>query len=86
MYLDPSIVAPSGFFVNLTHLLLKFCQPFLSPTSNLLLKIDCRYGAVEADPNLIRSRDTPLHCVGLSKANPMAQKTENSKVSSLILL
>ncbi|XP_065655693.1 ubiquitin conjugation factor E4 A isoform X2 [Hydra vulgaris] len=77
MYVDSSVVAPAGFFVNLTHVLLKFCQPFLVPNSNLLLKVDCRYGAIKTDHNLIRNKDTPIHCVGLSAANPMAHKSDN---------
>ncbi|XP_065677419.1 ubiquitin conjugation factor E4 A [Hydra vulgaris] len=77
MYVDSSIVAPAGFFVNLTHVLLKFCQPFLVPNSNLLIKVDCRYGAIKTNHNLIRNKDTPIHCVGLSAANPMAHKSDN---------
>merc|ERR1719370_1892506 len=46
MYTDPTLVAGSGFFLNLSQVLLKFTEPFCSPTSKLLLKVDSKYCSV----------------------------------------
>ena len=79
MYTDQNITASCGFFLNLTHVLLKFCQPFLTPTSKLLLKIDCRYGAASATPESIAKYDTPLHLIGAEKHVTMVTKPDHSK-------
>jgi len=77
MYLDYNRVAKCGFFLNLTHILLKFCEPFLIPQSKLLLKVDCRYGAIVATPDSILKRETPIHLIGLNKAVTMVEKPDN---------
>ncbi|XP_057303615.1 ubiquitin conjugation factor E4 A-like [Hydractinia symbiolongicarpus] len=77
MMYDPTTNCNCGFFLNLTHLLLKFCQPFLSPSSKLLLKVDCRYGAASATRESISKLDTPLHSVGLDKLTPMIPKPDH---------
>ena len=76
MYTDPAIVASSGFFLNLTHVLLKFCEPFSSPTSKFLFKIDCRYTAISSTAESVIKSHTPIHAIGLDKYTPMAQKLE----------
>lgn len=57
--------AHDGFFLNLSTLLLKLCQPFTDPSSPKLLKIDPRYCAVTISSDAIGLENTALHVVGL---------------------
>lgn len=78
MFVD-STAASCGFFLNLTHVLLKFCEPFLEPQSKLLLKVDVRYGAVVSTVDSIKNRDTPIHLVGLNNSVMMVERPAHSK-------
>ena len=57
--------AQDGFFLNLSTLLLKMCQPFMDPCSPKLLKINPQYCAVNVGVDGIAKEDTGLHVVGL---------------------
>jgi len=57
--------AQDGFFLNLSTLLLKLCQPFMDPCSPKLLKINPQYCAVNVGVDGIAQEDTGLHVVGL---------------------
>lgn len=57
--------AHDGFFLNLSTLLLKLCQPFMDPSSPKLLKINPKYCAVTVNSNAIAQESTGLHVVGL---------------------
>ncbi|XP_020626137.1 ubiquitin conjugation factor E4 A-like [Orbicella faveolata] len=57
--------AQDGFFLNLSTLLLKICQPFMDPCSPKLLKINPQYCAVNVGVEGIAQEDTGLHVVGL---------------------
>ena len=57
--------AQDGFFLNLSTLLLKICQPFMDPCSPKLLKINPQYCAVNVGVEEIAQEDTGLHVVGL---------------------
>ena len=57
--------AHDGFFLNLSTLLLKLCQPFMDPSSHKLLKINPKYCAVTVGSNAIAQETTGLHVIGL---------------------
>lgn len=57
--------AQDGFFLNLSTLLLKMCQPFMDPCSPKLLKINPQYCAVKVSFDSIAQEGTALHVVGL---------------------
>ena len=57
--------AQDGFFLNLSTLLLKICQPFMDPCSPKLLKINPQYCAVNVSVDGIAQEDTGLHVIGL---------------------
>ena len=57
--------AQDGFFLNLSTLLLKICQPFMDPCSPKLLKINPQYCAMSVGVDGIVQEDTGLHVVGL---------------------
>ncbi|KAL9957844.1 hypothetical protein ACROYT_G034792 [Oculina patagonica] len=57
--------AQDGFFLNLSTLLLKMCQPFMDPSSPKLLKINPQYCAVKVGIESITQEDTGLHVIGL---------------------
>lgn len=57
--------AQDGFFLNLSTLLLKMCQPFMDPCSPKLLKINPQYCAVNVGVDGIAQEDTGLHVIGL---------------------
>ena len=57
--------AHDGFFLNLSTLLLKICQPFMDPSSPKLLKINPQYCAVKVDIDSIAHEDTGMHVIGL---------------------
>ena len=59
--------AQDGFFLNLSTLLLKMCQPFMDPSSPKLLKINPQYCAVTTTADSIGRKDAGLHVVGLDK-------------------
>lgn len=80
MYADPTTVADSGFFLNLTHVLLKFCDPFCSPESKLLFKVDCRYGAVASTPESVMKLNTQIHAIALNKYTPMAPEVDDASI------
>ena len=84
MYTDPTLVAGSGFFLNLSQVLLKFCERFSSPTSKLLLKVDSKYCyAVCTADQLRKSLDVSsgvtqpaVHAIGLEKFDPMVPRPD----------
>ena len=57
--------AQDGFFLNLSTLLLKMCQPFMDPCSPKLLKINPQYCAVNVSFDSIAREGTALHVIGL---------------------
>lgn len=57
--------AHDGFFLNLSTLLLKLCQPFMDPCSPKLLKINPKYCAMTVGVDAIGQEGTGLHVVGL---------------------
>ncbi|KAJ7373174.1 Ubiquitin conjugation factor E4 A [Desmophyllum pertusum] len=57
--------AQDGFFLNLSTLLLKMCQPFMDPCSPKLLKINPQYCALDVSIDGIAHEATGLHVVGL---------------------
>ena len=68
-----------GFCINLTFVLLKFCEPFNPDLKNkTILKVDCRYCAVNSSPNSITKPDTPLHAIGYLKEDKVVGKPDNS--------
>lgn len=42
MQYDPTATAPTGFFLNVVHVLLRLCAPFLDPCKGKFTKIDAR--------------------------------------------
>ena len=77
MMVDPSLVCSDGFFINFSHLLLKFCEPFLNPGSKIPMKIDCRYGCIAASLQSIFDPNTPLHMLKGEEIEPMVTKPDD---------
>lgn len=42
MHYDPAATAPTGFFLNVCHVLLRLCAPFLDPFKGKFTRIDSR--------------------------------------------
>ena len=80
MYLaNPATVASCGLCINLTHVLLKLCEPFNPDSKNkTILKVDCRYCSVETSPSSITKPETPLHAINYSKEDKVVGKPDDS--------
>jgi len=82
MMFDPRSLCSSGFALNFTHMLLKFCEPFLVPSSKALLKVNCSYCATKnATVNSVQQEDTSVHMVGLDELEVMI-KSQEENISS----
>ncbi|XP_066934926.1 ubiquitin conjugation factor E4 A-like [Clytia hemisphaerica] len=72
---NPMAVSGCGFYLNLTYVLLKFCEPFNPDLKNkTILKVDCRYCSVHTTPQSIAKLDAPLHAIGYSEDEKVVAK------------
>lgn len=71
--------AQDGFFLNLSTLLLKMCQPFMDPCSPKLLKINPQYCAVNIGIDDIAREDTSLHVIGLDSETRLVVPAEEGE-------
>ena len=80
MYLaNPMALCGCGFSINLTFVLLKFCEPFNPDLKNkTILKVDSRYCSVKSSANSITNPNTPLHAVGYVNEEKVVGKPDNS--------
>lgn len=73
--------AEDGFFLNLSTLLLKMCQPFMDPCSPKLLKINPKYCAVSVSSEAIGKENTGLHLVGLDSETRLVIPPEEEHIT-----
>lgn len=75
---NPMDYCSCGFFLNLSFVLLKFCEP-LNPDSKskAILKVDCRYCSVKTSVNSISKPDALLHAIGFDVEDKLATKPDN---------
>ena len=72
----------AGFLLNLTHVLLKLCEPILKPKSKQLIEVDLYYGTVASTVDSEQSVQTTLQLTGRSDSSMMVKKRENGKFLS----
>ena len=72
--------AKDGFFLNLSHVLLKFCEPFLTPGTRSLLRVDPRYCASISSLEQIAQPGTKVHLVGLGDESSMVPRPDDGKL------
>ena len=72
----------AGFLLNLTHVLLKLCEPILKPKSKQLIEVDLYYGTVASTVDSEQSVQTTLQLTGRSDSSMMVKKRKNGKFLS----
>ena len=73
--------------LNLTHVLLKLCEPILEPQSKRLIMVDIYYETVASTVDSEQSVETTLHLIGRNDSIMMMKKRDNSKfLSNLSIL
>ena len=64
--------------LNLTHVLLKLCEPILEPQSKRLIKVDIYYGTVASTVDSQQSVKPTLHLIERNDSIMMVKKRDNS--------
>ena len=73
--------------LNLTHVLLKLCEPVLEPQSKQLIEVDIYYGTVASIVDSEQSVETMLQLIGQNDSIMMVKRRDNSKfLSNLSIL
>ena len=76
--------ARDGFFLNLTSVMLKLCEPFLSLSDrpHKIMKVNSSYCAISSTLQDIEQPSARIHLVQDLEESKIAQRTEESKVFS----
>lgn len=78
------VQARDGFFLNLSSVMLKLCEPFISMAErpSKVLKVNSLYCAVGSTIQDIEKPDTRVHLVQDTQESKVAQRTEDSEFES----
>ena len=64
--------------LNLTHVLLKLCEPMLEPQSKRLIKVDIYYSTVASTVDSQQRVKPTLHLIERNDSIMMVKKRDNS--------
>ena len=80
--------ARDGFFLNLTSVMLKLCEPFLSLSDrpHKIMKVNSSYCAISSTLQDIEQPSARIHLVQDLEESKIAQRTEESKVFSHVVV